>query len=658
MEKDSYGENTQIKNYLLSIIIIFTLLFFGSVSATQYIANQFSFNPALGNPVFGEYYNPMSWVIWSLEYSVYYPDFFKYFFLKITAVVAVIFSTFILIRFIVFRKAKAIEGLHGTAHWATEKEIQGMGVMEKKEGVYIGAWQNKKGVTKYLRHNGPEHILAFAPTRSGKGVGLVLPTLLSWPGSCLVLDIKGENWALTAGWRKKYANNIVMKFDPTCQDGTAVRYNALAEIRLDTGYEIADIQNVATMLIDTEGEGLKDHWMESGASLLTGVILHTLYKAKVNGGPTPNLTAVYKTINDPNLDLRTFLEEMKKFPHKDKKPHDVVATIARELLNKADNELSGVVSTAVTKLSLYVDPLVSKNTEVSDFRIKDLMNDEKPVSLYLVLKPSDKDRLRPLTRLLLNQILRILIEELGFENGVAIKGYKHRLLLMLDEFTSLGKLAIFEESLAFMAGYGIKAYIIIQDLTQLYKAYTKEESIISNSHIRIAYAPNKVETAELLSKMSGTSTVIKSQRTTSGRRSSILLGQVSETFQEVQRPLITVDECMSLPGAKKTSDGKIISGGDMLIFIAGESAIRGKQILYFKDPIFSDRAKVSSPDASDRIEKSPNSTSTLSPKSAETLSSLKSHEKSLSQDALILGQELNSTSKKEKDISEYKMNIK
>lgn len=605
--KHTQGEGAQLNNWLWSVVIILVLLTFLSSSATQYLANQFYYHSALGEPLMAHFYNPFNWIKWTIDYANVYPDFFKEFMMFVTAGIGGIFAIFISLRLIVLRKNKGVEGLHGTAHWATTKEIEKMGVFDSSDGVYIGAYEDKKAKTiKYLRHGGAEHILAFAPTRSGKGVGLVLPTLLSWKHSCLILDIKGENWALTAGWRQKYANNKVMKFDPTCADGTAVRYNALAEIRLETGFEVADVQNVATMLIDTNGEGLKDHWAQSGASLLTGVILHTLYKAKKNNQPTPNLTSVYKTINDPNLDIRKFLQEMKEYKHRfkknfdgspsvDEETHEVVATIAREMMNKADNELSGVVSTAVTNLSLYIDPLVSINTEVSDFKIKDLMNDDQPVSLYLVLKPSDKDRLRPLTRLLLNQILRILIEELGFENGQAIKGYKHRLLLMLDEFTSLGKLAIFQESLAFMAGYGMKAYVIIQDLTQLYGAYTKEESIISNCHVRIAYAPNKVETAELLSKMSGTTTVIKSQRTTSGKRSSIMLGQVTETFQEVSRPLLTVDECMRLAGAKKDGEGKVISGGDMLIFMAGEAPIYGKQILFFKDKTFLDRSKVPTP---------------------------------------------------------------
>jgi type IV secretion system protein VirD4 len=612
--KQEQGEGAQLHNWLWSIVIIFILLTCLSASATQYLANQFQFHASLGAPLVAHFYNPYNWINWTIKFAKYYPDFFNSFMVYVTGGIGGVFAIFISLRLIVLRKNKAVEGLHGTAHWATAEEVAKTGLLDSKDGVYVGAFEGKDKTIKYLRHGGPEHVLAFAPTRSGKGVGLVLPTLLSWKHSCLILDIKGENWALTAGWRKNHANNKVMKFDPTCDDGTAVRYNALAEIRLGSGYEVADVQNVATMLIDTNGEGLKDHWAQSGASLLTGVILHTLYKAKKGNLPVPNLTTVYKTINDPDLDIRKFLESMITFKHRPKKTldgspsmedetHDVVATIAREMMNKADNELSGVISTAVTNLSLYIDPLVSMNTEVSDFKIKDLMNDDQPVSLYLVLKPSDKDRLRPLTRLLLNQVLRILIEELGFENGKAIKGYKHRLLLMLDEFTSLGKLAIFQESLAFMAGYGIKSYVIIQDLTQLYGAYTKEESIISNSHIRIAYAPNKVETAELLSKMSGTTTVIKSQRTTSGKRSSIMLGQVSETFQEVSRPLLTVDECMRLAGAKKDGQGNVVSGGDMLIFVAGESPIYGKQILYFKDETFLARSKVPTPLLSDKTQK-------------------------------------------------------
>jgi len=223
------------------------------------------------------------------------------------------------------------------------------------------------------------------------------------------------------------------------------------------------------------------------------------------------------------------------------------------------------------------------------------------LSLYLVVPPSDKDRLKPLIRLIINQVVRSLTERMEFKDGRSVAGYKHRLLLMIDEFPSLGKLDIFEEALAFIAGYGIKAYLIIQDISQLWTAYGKDESIFSNCHVRVAYAPNKVETAELLSKMTGTTTIVKESASYSGDRLQPMLGNVSTSEQEVARALLTPDEVMRLPASKKDDKGNVTEAGDMLVFVAGHAPIYGKQILYFLDPTFSERAKIHAPAQSDRL---------------------------------------------------------
>ena len=220
--------------------------------------------------------------------------------------------------------------------------------------------------------------------------------------------------------------------------------------------------------------------------------------------------------------------------------------------------------------------------------------------LFRSIRPSDIDRLRPLVRLIMNVMLRRLTEGMEFRDGRSVAGYKHRLLLMLDEFTALGKMDIFERALAFMGGYGIKAYIILQDFAQLYKTYGREESIMSNCHLRIAYAPTKQSTAEELSKMTGKKTVVQQKVSLSGRRSGHL-GRASVSISEVARPLLTPDECSRLPGAKKDGAGNILEAGDMLIFPAGFSPIYGKQILYFLDPIFSERAKIPPPEESDSL---------------------------------------------------------
>ena len=194
------------------------------------------------------------------------------------------------------------------------------------------------------------------------------------------------------------------------------------------------------------------------------------------------------------------------------------------------------------------------------------------------MPPSDKDRLKPLLRLIINQVVRRLTESMEFDKmGAGKSRYPHRLLLLIDEFPALGKLDVFEEALAFIAGYGLKALLIVQDLSQLQKAYTREESIISNCHVRIAFAPNKVETAELLSKMAGITTVSHTQRSYSGNRLSIMMNGVSTNEQIVQRPLLTADETMKLPPS------------DELIFVAGHSPIYAQKIMYYKDSRLSQR---------------------------------------------------------------------
>jgi type IV secretion system protein VirD4 len=268
---------------------------------------------------------------------------------------------------------------------------------------------------------------------------------------------------------------------------------------------------------------------------------------------------------------------------------EAVAQASQAFLNKAPNEASGVLSTALSFLSLYRDPIVADNTRTSDFTLESLMGglgmDGNKVlektSLYLVVPPSDKDRLKPLLRLIINQVVRRLTESMKFEaSGASKSHYPHQLLLVLDEFPSLGKLEIFQEALAFIAGYGLKALLIVQDLSQLFAAYGKDESVISNCHIRVAYAPNKIETAELLSKIAGQSTVSHTQRQYSGNRLAVVLQHVNTNEQIVQRPLLTADECMRLPP------------DDELVFVAGNAPVYCQKIKYYQDAALSERIKL------------------------------------------------------------------
>ena len=261
---------------------------------------------------------------------------------------------------------------YGSARWATEAEIRAAGLLGA-DGVILGELRRQ-----YLRHHGPEHVLCFAPTRSGKGVGLVVPTLLTWPASCIVHDIKGENFQLTAGWRARFGR--VLLFDPTNPESSA--YNPLLEVRRGD-HEVRDVQNIADILVDPEGAlDRRNHWEKTSHSLLVGSILHVLY-----AGPDKTLAGVANFLSDPRRPIETTLGAMMTTLHLGDRPHPVVASAARELSNKSENERSGVLSTAMSFLGLYRDPIIAKVTSRCDWRIADLVGTDRPTTLYLVVPP-------------------------------------------------------------------------------------------------------------------------------------------------------------------------------------------------------------------------------------------------------------------------------
>jgi type IV secretion system protein VirD4 len=209
--------------------------------------------------------------------------------------------------------------------------------------------------------------------------------------------------------------------------------------------------------------------------------------------------------------------------------------------------------------------------------------------------------MRPLVRIVVNMIVRLLADKMEFANGQPKPAYKHKLLAMIDEFPALGKLEILQESLAFIAGYGIKCYLISQDINQLKSretGYGPDETITSNCHVQTAFPPNRLETAEHLSKVTGQTTIIKEQVTQSGRG---LTSQMSRTMQEVQRPLLTPDECLRMPGPKKDAQGLITAAGEMVVYCAGYPAIYSRKPLYFQDPTFAARAAIPAPKRSDSL---------------------------------------------------------
>ena len=528
--------------------------------ATEWTAWRLGFQAQLGQPWFAvagwPVYCPPLFFWWWYCYDAYAPQVFLE-----GATIAVsggFISIIVAITLSVIRAREAKNVItYGSARWAAPGEIRAAGLLGA-DGVVLGRYERD-----YLRHDGPEHVLCFAPTRSGKGVGLVVPTLLTWPGSTIIHDIKGENWGLTAGFRSRHGR--VLLFDPT--DPASSAYNPLLEVRRGDK-EVRDVQNIADILVDPEGALEKrNHWEKTSHSLLVGAILHVLYAEA-----DKTLAGVANFLSDPKRPVEATLRAMMSTPHLGEAGvHPVIASSARELLNKSDNERSGVLSTAMSFLGLYRDPVVAKVTARCDWRIADLVTGDKPVSLYLVVPPSDINRTKPLIRLLLNQVGRRLTEDLK------TSGNRHRLLLMLDEFPALGRLDFFESALAFMAGYGIKSFLIAQSLNQIEKAYGANNSVLDNCHVRVAFATNDERTAKRVSDALGTATELRDSTNYAGHRLSPWLGHLMVSRQETARPLLTPGEVMQLPPA------------DELLLVAGVPPVRAKKARYYEDARFRER---------------------------------------------------------------------
>ena len=542
------------------ILTVFAIVLTTTWSATQWTAWRLGFQAQLGTPWFDLaglwVYPPPAFFWWWYFYDAYAPRIFLEG--ALIAVSGGFVSIAVAIGMSVWRAREAAYAeTYGSARWANADEVKAAGLLGP-DGVMLGRLDGE-----YLRHDGPEHVLCFAPTRSGKGVGLVVPSLLTWPGSCIVHDIKGENWGLTAGLRARFGR--VLLFDPTNTASSA--YNPLLEVRRGE-WEVRDVQNVADVLVDPEGSlERRNHWEKTSHSLLVGTILHVLYAET-----DKTLRGVASFLSDPRRPIETTLVAMMTTPHLGKKgPHPVVASAARELLNKSDNERSGVLSTAMSFLGLYRDPVVAQVTRRCDWRIADIAGEEKPTTLYLVVPPSDISRTKPLIRLILNQIGRRLTEDLNATNR------RHRVLLMLDEFPALGRLDFFESALAFMAGYGLKSFLIAQSLNQIEKAYGANNSILDNCHVRVSFATNDERTAKRVSDALGTATEMRAMKNYAGHRLSPWLGHLMVSRSETARPLMTPGEVMQLPAT------------DEIVMVAGAPPIRAKKARYFEDRRLAER---------------------------------------------------------------------
>jgi type IV secretion system protein VirD4 len=549
----------------LSLFVLVTLLSFWV--ATQWTAAHLGYQARLGSAWFSighvKIYAPWAIFAWEYWYSSYAPKPFRdaFYICAIGPIVGVI----VIIANAVWSARKArVATSHGSATWLTDEEIKNAGLLSER-GVVLGMLPDGR----LLRDNSEEHVACIAPTRSGKGVGQVIPTLLTWPGSVLVHDMKGENWKITSPWRSQFSN--VIYFNPTDPDCSA-HFNPFLEVRDDEN-QIRDVQNIADQVVDPHGKGKESHWDRTADQFFLGAILHVLHAE-----PDKSLYGLSKFLSDPQRPFEETLKHMKATLHDQGVAHERIASAAQAMLNKSEEERSGILSTALAFLGLYSDPIVARNTCDSDFRIRDLMQADHPMSLYIVVPDSDRLRLKPLTRMMMTMITQRLVEVLNPKEN------KHRLLMLIDEFPRLGKLPFFTDALAYLAGYNIKVMLVMQSKSQLDgpDALGAGNAAIESCKVRCVFTPQDPVTAQWISDALGPKTEVHQQTTYTGHRLAPWLGHVMVADQESSRPLLDAAEICKLPAS------------DMILLVAGLAPMRAKRLKYYERPELAARANLPS----------------------------------------------------------------
>lgn len=450
-----------------------------------------------------------------------------------------------------FRPIRPKEKLHGDAHWANEAEIR-KAKLRAKKGMLLG----RTGKNNYLIADDFQHVLLFAPTGSGKGVGFVIPNLLFWQDSLVCHDIKMENYELTSGYRSKLGQEIFL-WNPADPDGYTHCYNPLDWISDKQGQMVDDSQKICNLILPEQ-----EFWQNEARSLLLGVILYLCAVPE----KVCSFGEVVRTMRSDDVvyNLAVVLDTIGK------RIHPVSYMNIAAFLQKADKERSGVVSTLNSGLELWANPLIDTATASSDFDLQ--MLKKKKMTIFVGVSPDNLQRLEPLLKVFYQQATDFLTRKMPGPDE------PHGVLFMMDEFPSLGEMKQFQVGIAYFRGYRVKLFLITQDTQQLKGIYEEAgmNSFLSNCYYRVTFAANNIETANMISQLIGNKTTHQISR---NKPQFLDFNPQSRTqnVSEVQRALLLPQEVITLPR------------DEQILLIESHSPIKTKKIFYYQDPFFTRR---------------------------------------------------------------------
>jgi type IV secretion system protein VirD4 len=498
-----------------------------------------------------------------------------------------------------FLMNKPKQDLHGKARFAEDRDIKAAG-LRSKNGLIAGftgplpSRNYGKPVDKLGRHveeggavkiaatghlttknlltyGGPEHMFLYAPTRSGKGVGVVVPNLLNWPGSAVILDIKKENWTLTAGFRKCGGQDVYL-FDPLEPNGKTHRWNPLSTVRRGGDFQIEDLQRLADLFIPVQS---KDPFFDRAAQ--TAFVGVGGYLAETPELPF-TLGEIFRQLTLSGNVVETFRKRIADRKAENRPLSWQTEAALTDFISKSENTFESVKSTITANLGLFANPMLDRATSESDFNFADLR--KRRMSIYVGITPNNLGRLGPLLNLFFQSCVDANMQELP-ENNPELK---HKVLLCMDEFAAVGELPSFKRGIGYFAGYGLKVLTIIQTPAQLSDIYGADgaAAYMDNAGVEVVFTPKSLKEARNLSERFGT-LAMESKSESKSKHLAHSKGTTVSTSEQ-KRSLMMPQELLAMDQSKA------------LVIIAGQPPVMANKLRFYAEEVFLERSKIAPPD--------------------------------------------------------------
>lgn len=673
-EEFSRGDpDARHKVYWLSVlnwIVPICCILVGLFITTQKFAPLMNYDPSvIGNPLFVlksgyRIYDPLVFILGMFKYA--FNDVYSYYFFQ--AVPPAFFSLvlavliFVITSIIVSAHQKN-QHIHGTARWATRKDLEHYGMLQQygvvcgelaTAGVGYHVDREKASLTLDLKktpvfkkpliaplvcHSGRTNTWLIAPTRSGKGVSCIIPTLLRYGvpvykwikkkflffkfktkkeitgrGSVVVFDPKGENWDATAGYRSKFSTCI--PFRPLDPNGNTAHYNPIHEIPDSPSEAFRWSDSLASIFFDSPkgksggGDGASEYFNSMARDIFSAVVMHVRFSKEIdwkdkNLGTVLDYFSIAKSEEEQGNDEdgggcgAEMLAKIRNSVHvRDNGEeisaiHDMIVKSANRSENQNPKERSSTFATVTSKISLFQDPLIRSATAYSDFSVDDFINGKNGISLYLIVEYPEIQRIAPMFR----SIITFMIKKFssGTTNANSVK-LKIPCLFLLDEFPVLGYFPDIALNAGILAGYGVTFFIVSQSLNQIVDVYGENHPFLDHCKTLILYAPGNLKDAKQFAETIGNRSVLLDNISSSGNKWEAGFNNISRSSQETQTSLINPDELMKLEFNRA------------IIMNQGMSPYKGKKVVYYEDPRFKDKAFMPTPDIKDvsaRLKKLP-----------------------------------------------------